>query len=115
MIPLINRAPRGGFNGGVVEKSRHFLTTLANSFSSLHDDERPDEVLHQFHSIDLIIPLQMVVLMVFARPIILAVDTERYVTTVIHRVRQQQKRCAIAEELNRRWCVSVSTRTTEEV
>jgi hypothetical protein len=34
------------------------------SFSSLHDDERPDEVLHQFHSIDLVIPLQMVVLMV---------------------------------------------------
>ena len=47
MIPLINRASRGDFNGGVVEKSvifdgdDPFLAVQTVKLSSLHDEGRP--------------------------------------------------------------------------
>jgi hypothetical protein len=42
-------------------KNDHFLALQMVNFSSLHDEGRPDDALHQFHSIELVIALRMVV------------------------------------------------------
>ena len=37
----------------------HFFALQMVKLSSLHDDQWPDEALHHYHSIDLVIALQM--------------------------------------------------------
>jgi hypothetical protein len=68
----IDRASRGGFNGGVVEISGHFLIALVSddpflalkmvNFSSLHDEGRPADVFYHHRRDTLINALQMVVI-----------------------------------------------------
>jgi hypothetical protein len=61
MIPLIDRASRRDFNGGVVENLvifRHDGPFLALQLFSLHVEGRPNEAMHQLHSIELVIALQ---------------------------------------------------------
>jgi hypothetical protein len=58
-IPLFE-APRGDFNGGAVEiqvifdRDDPFLAMQKVNFSSLHEEGRPDDALHQSHSIELV-------------------------------------------------------------
>ena len=78
MSRLFDRASRRDFNGGIIEKSGHFLTALVIegqffalqmvNFSSLHDEGRPAEVFYHHRRDTLVIALQMDIL-----PLILGV------------------------------------------
>ena len=67
MIPPLDSPSRGGFNGGVGEnlvffdRDDQFFALQMVSFSSIHDEGRPVEVYYQFHSIELVNALRMVV------------------------------------------------------
>jgi hypothetical protein len=65
MIPLLDRAFRGGFNGGVVEISVNFdhddpfLVRQTVNLSSLHDDRRDAESFHRYRRDTLVNMLKM--------------------------------------------------------
>jgi hypothetical protein len=62
---VIDRSCRRDFIGGVVEnrvisdRDDPFFTVKTVNVSSLHDEGRLDDALHQFHSIELVNALQM--------------------------------------------------------
>ena len=73
VLPLIDKASRGGFNGGTIEKSSgHFLTALVTEgqflalqmvkLSSLHDEGRPADVFYHHRRDTLVTALPMAVL-----------------------------------------------------
>jgi hypothetical protein len=75
MSRLFNRAPRGGgFNRGIIRNSGRFhrddpfFALQMVNFSSLHDKGRPDDALHQLHSIELVSALRMGVPGRFVQP-----------------------------------------------
>jgi hypothetical protein len=69
---LFDKASRGGFNGGIVEISGHFLNALVTddpflalqmvNFSSLHEDGRPADVFYYHRRDTLVTALPMVVI-----------------------------------------------------
>ena len=66
MIPLIDRASRGGFNGIVIEKSvifdrdGQFLALQMVKLSSLYDEGRPADVFYHHRRDTLVNALPMV-------------------------------------------------------
>jgi hypothetical protein len=65
VLPLIDRASRRDFNGGVVENlvifhhDDQFLALQMVNFSSLHDEGRPADVFYHHRRDTLVIALQM--------------------------------------------------------
>jgi hypothetical protein len=68
MIPPLDRASRGGFNGGLFEnrsffdRDDQFFARQMVNFSSLHDEGRPADVFYHHRRDTLVNALRMVVL-----------------------------------------------------
>jgi hypothetical protein len=62
-IALVERNPTvaSSKNRFIFHRDGHFFALQMVNFSSLHDDQWPAEVCHQFHSIELVIALRMVI------------------------------------------------------